>query len=320
MKAIIQIPCYNEEDSIAVCLSALPRELPGVDIVEWLIIDDGCTDRTVEVALSHGIDHVVRLHRRQGLAKAFMAGLEACLEAGADIIVNTDGDNQYRASDIPKLIQPILEGTADFVIGSRPIDSIEDFSKVKKYLQKMGSWVVRLASRTDIPDGPSGFRAMSRNVAMSLNVFDGYTYTIETIIQAGRGGWNIKFVPVHTNKSLRPSRLIKNIPHYILMAANTIVRIFMVYRPFRFFAIPGLLSFTLGVMIGFRFLYYYISKEGAGHVQSLILAALLMGIGFSLVLVGLLADLISVNRRLLEKVDLRISKVEEKIRNRDRKP
>lgn len=317
MKAIIQIPCHNEENSIAACLSALPREIPGIDSVEWLIIDDGCTDRTVEVARSHGIDHVVRLQRRQGLAKAFMAGIEACIEAGADIIVNTDGDNQYDAADIPKLVQPIIEGKADFVIGSRPIDTIEDFSKGKKYLQKIGSWVVRLASRTDIPDGPSGFRAMSRKLAMSLNVFDSYTYTLETIIQAGAGGWNIAFVPVHTNRSLRPSRLVKSIPHYVLRAANTIVRIFMTYRPFRFFAIPGLVAFGVGVLIGFRFLYFYFSGSGAGHIQSLILGAVLMGNGFLLVLVGLLADLISVNRRLLEKVDLRMGKVEEKLRSRD---
>ncbi len=317
MKVIIQIPCWNEEHTIGQTLSDLPRELPGVDIVEWLVIDDGCTDRTVEVALTHGADHVVRLHRRQGLAKAFMAGIEACLEANADIIVNTDADNQYNALDIPKLIQPIREGNADFVIGSRPINDIEDFSNVKRFLQKTGSWVVRLASRTNIPDGPSGFRAMSRDVALNINVFDSYTYTIETIIQAGTKGWNIVFVPVRTNKSLRPSRLIKNVPHYILRSANTIVRIFMIYRPFRFFAIPGLLSFAAGIIIGLRFLYFYFSYGGSGHVQSLILAALLMGIGFSLVLMGLLADLISVNRKLLEKLDLRTRKFEEKLRNQN---
>ncbi len=281
MKVIIQIPCYNEEDTIKACLSDLPRELPGVDIVEWLVIDDGCTDRTVDVAMSSGIDHVVRLQRKRGLARAFMAGIEACLEAGADIIINTDADNQYNAHDIPKLIQPIIDGKADIVVGSRSIDEIQDFSRVKKYLQKIGSWVVRIASKTDIPDCPSGFRAISRSAAKSINVFDSYTYTIETIIQAGQKGLAITYVPVRTNRSLRPSRLIKNIPHYILRSANTIVRIFMTYRPFRFFAIPGIISFFLGMLIGFRFLYFfYFTSIGSGHVQSLILAAIFLGGGF----------------------------------------
>ena len=316
MKVIIQIPCYNEEDTIKACLTDLPRQLPGVDIVEWLLIDDGCTDRTVDVAMSSGIDHVVRLQRKRGLARAFMAGIEACLEAGADIIINTDADNQYNAHDIPKLIQPIIDGNADIVVGSRHIDEIQDFSRVKKYLQKIGSWVVRIASKTDIPDGPSGFRAISRSAAKSINVFDSYTYTIETIIQAGQKGLAITYVPVRTNRSLRPSRLIKNIPHYILRSANTIVRIFMTYRPFRFFAIPGMISFFLGMLIGFRFLYfYYFADNGSGHVQSLILAALLLGGGFSLVMTGLIADLISVNRRLLEKIDWRIHQIEDKLRN-----
>ena len=249
-----------------------------------------------------------------------MAGIEACLEAGADIIINTDADNQYNAHDIPKLIQPIIDGKAEIVVGSRPIDEIQDFSRVKKYLQKIGSWVVRIASKTDIPDGPSGFRAISRSAAKSINVFDSYTYTIETIIQAGQKGLAITYVPVRTNRSLRPSRLIKNIPHYILRSANTVVRIFMTYRPFRFFAIPGMISFFLGMLIGFRFLYfYYFADNGSGHVQSLILAALLLGGGFSLVMTGLIADLISVNRRLLEKIDWRIHQIEDKLRNEKNK-
>lgn len=314
MKLIIQVPCYNEEESISACLAALPREIPGIDVVEWLIIDDGCNDRTVEIASSLSIDHVVRLPRNMGLARAFMAGIEACLARGADIIVNTDADNQYSADDIPKLILPILEGKADIVIGSRPIDDIQDFSRIKKYLQRLGSWVVRLASRTDIPDGPSGFRAMSRRAAMSINVFDSYTYTIEMIIQAGQRGWTIAHVPVHTNRSRRPSRLVKSIPHYILRSANTIVRIFMTYRPFRFFGVPGILSFSLGMLICLRFLYFYFTGNGSGHVQSLILGALLLGIGFFLTVTGLMADLISVNRRLLEKLDLRVKGIEEKMR------
>jgi glycosyltransferase involved in cell wall biosynthesis len=317
-KLMIQMPCFNEEETLGACLAVLPRKIPGIDVVEWLVIDDGCTDRTVDIALSKGVDHVIRLQRNQGLARAFMTGIEACLEAGADIIVNTDADNQYCAEDIPRLIQPILDGKADIVIGARPIDEIEDFSFIKKWLQKTGSWVVRLASRTNIPDSPSGFRAMSRSAAMSLNVFDSYTYTIETIIQAGLRGMAITYVTIRTNKSVRPSRLVKNIPHYILRAMNTVVRIFMTYRPFRFFAIPGIISFSLGMLIGLHFLYLYLAGKGSGHVQSLILAALLLGIGFFLTVTGLIADLISVNRKLLEKIDLRMKRIEERMRN-DRK-
>jgi glycosyltransferase involved in cell wall biosynthesis len=319
MKLIIQIPCYNEEETIGACLSALPREIPGIDVVEWLIIADGCTDQTVDIALSFGIDHVVKLPHNRGLARAFMAGIEACLEKGADIIVNTDADNQYCAYDIPKLIQPIIHGKADIVIGSRPIEEIKDFSRTKKYLQRIGSWVVRLASNTDIPDGPSGFRAMSRTAAMSINVFDSYTYTIEMIIQAGQKGLAITYVPIHTNKSLRTSRLIKNIPHYILRSANTVVRIFMTYRPFRFFAIPGIISFFFGLLIGIRFLFFYFAGRGSGHIQSLILAAILLSGGFFLMVTGLLADLISVNRKLLEKLDWRTKQIEEKLRNEETK-
>lgn len=262
-----------------------------------------------------GVDHIVRFHRRQGLAKAFMAGIESCLEANADIIVNTDADNQYCALDIPKLIQPILDGKAEIVVGSRSTDEIQDFSRTKKFLQKIGSWVVRLASNTEIPDGPSGFRAISKSAAKSINVFDNYTYTIETIIQAGHKGLAITYVPVRTNRSMRPSRLIKNIPHYILRSANTVVRIFMIYRPLRFFAIPGIISFLLGMVIGFRFLSLYFAGKGSGHIQSLILATLLLGGGFFLMVTGLIADLISVNRRLLEKLNWRINKIEDRIRN-----
>lgn len=314
MKLIIQIPCYNEEDTIGLSLSTLPRKLNGIDVIEWLIIDDGSTDRTVEVAMEFGVDHVVRLTRNQGLAKAFMAGIEACLEAGADIIVNTDADNQYCADDIPKLIEPILSGKAEIVVGARPVDDIKHFSSIKKYLQKIGSWTVRLASMTDIPDVTSGFRAMSKTAAMRLNVFDSYTYTLETIIQAGQKGLAITSVPVRINKNLRLSRLIKDIPDYVMRSILTIIRIFMTYRPFRFFAVPGVISFTLGMLISFRFLYFYFTGNGSGHVQSLILAALLMGTGFFLSVVGLLADLISVNRKLLEKLDWQMKKIEERLR------
>lgn len=309
MKLIIQIPCYNEEQTLGIALAALPRSLPGVESVEWLVIDDGSSDRTVGVAHAHGVDHVVRLARNQGLARAFMAGLDASLNAGADIIVNTDADNQYCADDIPKLIEPILAGHAEIVVGERPIAEIEHFSPMKKLLQKLGSAVVRIASNTDIPDAPSGFRAMSRNAAMQLNVFSEYTYTLETIIQAGQKGMAIRSVPVRTNQDLRPSRLVKSIPRYVQRSILTILRIFMTYKPFRFFAVPGAISFACGFLIGLRFLYYFITAGGVGHIQSLILAALLMGNGFFLIITGLVADLISVNRKMLEGLQYKMRQI-----------
>ena len=312
-KLIIQIPCYNEEATLGVTLSALPRKISGVDAVEWLIIDDGSTDKTIDVARAHGVDHIVRLPRHQGLARAFIAGLEASLTAGADLIVNVDADNQYCADDIPQLIAPILAGQADIVVGARPISEIEHFSPVKKLLQRLGSWVVRLASNTDIPDAPSGFRAMSRDAAMRLHVFNEYTYTLETIIQAGQKGMVVTSVPIRTNKDLRPSRLVTSIPNYIRRQVLTLLRIFMTYRPFRFFAVPGIALFSLGMLIGLRFLYFYVTQASAGHIQSLILAALLMGMGSFLAIVGLLADLISVNRQLLERVDWRVQRIEERL-------
>jgi len=311
MKLIIQIPCFNEEEALGITLAELPREIPGIDVVEWMIIDDGSSDRTVEVALSHGVDHVVRLPRNQGLAKAFMAGLEAGLKAGADIIVNTDADNQYCADDIPKLAGPIVSGEAEIVIGTRPISEIEHFSPIKKYLQRLGSLVVRLASKTEVQDAPSGFRAISRDAAARLNVFNEYTYTLETIIQAGQKNMAILSVPIRTNKDLRPSRLVKSIPSYVNRSILTIFRIFMTYKPFAFFTIPGVVSFALGGLIGLRFLYFYFTGDGTGHIQSLILGALLLGTGFFLIVVGLMADLISVNRKLLEKLNWKVQKIEE---------
>ena len=310
-KVVIQIPCYNEEESLPVTLEALPRSLPGVDAVEWLVVDDGSEDRTAEVAREHGVDHVVRLPRNQGLARAFVRGLEASVAAGADIVVNTDADNQYRADDIGKLVAPILAGEAEIVVGERPIDEIEHFSPVKKLLQRLGSWVVRVASRTDIPDAPSGFRAMTREAAMRLQVFNSYSYVLETVIQAGHKGMAITSVPVRTNPELRPSRLFGSTLGYVFRQALTIVRIFMTYRPFAFFAVPGVLTFLAGFAGGARFLYYYLAGQGGGMIQSLILSALLMGSGFFLVVVGLLADLAAVNRKLLEGVDWRLRKLEE---------
>lgn len=311
MKVIIQIPCFNEEKSLPTTLADLPRTLPGVDKIEWLIIDDGSRDRTVEVAKKLGVDHVVSFPINCGLAKAFMAGLERGLAEGADIIVNTDADNQYCAADIPKLLQPILEGKAEIVIGARPIKSIESFSPVKKLLQLFGSWVVRVASGTDVPDAPSGFRAISRKAAMQLNVFNEYTYTLETIIQSGQKGFAIQSVDIRTNGVLRPSRLVKSIPSYVRRSIVTIFRIFIVYRPLKFFMTCGAVLFTCGFLLGLRFLYYYVTAGGQGLIQSLILAALFLGAGFALFVIALVADLIAVNRKLLEKNLWHLQKIRE---------
>lgn len=310
MKLIIQIPCYNEADSLPITLKELPREATGFSKVEWLVINDGSTDGTAEIAQKCGVDHIVSFTKNQGLAKAFLAGLDACIRLGADVIVNTDADNQYMAADIPVLVAPILHGKADVVVGTRPIDEIESFSFVKKLLQKFGSGVVRFLSRTNIPDAPSGFRAMSREAAMRFNVFNEYTYTLETIIQAGQKNIAITSVPVRVNEVMRPSRLVKSIPSYLKKSIVTLIRIFVVYKPFRFFMSVGLFVFSLGFIGGLRFLYYYITDGGAGHIQSLILASILLGIGFQTMLTAFLADLLAVNRRLMEDVQYRVKKLE----------
>ena len=305
-KLIIQIPCYNEEATLGLTLAALPREVEGIDMVEWLVVDDGSTDASVKVAREHGVDHIITKSRNRGLAQAFMSGLEHCINLGADIIVNTDADNQYNADDIPKLIAPILSREAEIVIGERPIDHIAHFSQGKKLLQKLGSWVVRMASGTDIPDAPSGFRALSREAAMRINVFTNYTYTLETIIQAGRKNMAITSVPVRVNEALRPSRLVKSTASYLRESLITIVRLFMIYRPFRFFALPGFILFTLGLYPMFRFLYYFVTAapgKEVGHVPSLLFGVSFMVMGVALFIVALLGDMIAVNRMLLE--DLR---------------
>ena len=313
IKVIIQIPCYNEEETLPETLAALPRELPGVDQVEWLVVDDGSGDRTVDVAREHGVDHVVKLPRNRGLSRAFMAGIRACLEAGADIIVNTDADNQYRASDIPALVDPILNGAADLVVGARPISEIRHFSPLKRVLQRLGSWVTRILSGTEVSDAVSGFRAISRKAAMQLHVFNDYTYTVETLIQAGQKGLAVRSVPIRVNPEQRPSRLVRSTPRYVLRQATTMLRIFVTYRPFRFFAVLGTGVFLLGFLLGLRFLYFYFTASGSGHVQSVILAALLLGLGIFLFLVGLLADLVAVNRRLLEDLEARLQRMEGKL-------
>ena len=301
MKLIIQIPCFNEESSLPITLSELPKSVEGFDVVEWLVIDDGSTDKTSAVATENGVHHVVRHVQNQGLAKAFMTGLDACLSLGADVIVNTDADNQYKASDIEQLVAPILNHQAEIVIGARPISDTDHFSFLTNNLQRLGSWVVRVVSGTDIEDAPSGFRAFSADAAKKLMVFNEYTYTLETIIQAGQKNIPICSVPIGTNEVLRPSRLVRSMPSYIAQSFITIVRIFVVYRPFRFFMTLGSILFLCGTLIGIRFLWFYFAEEGAGHVQSLILASVLLGMGFQTMLIAFVADLLAANRRLLEE-------------------
>lgn len=309
MKLVIQIPCFNERDHIHETLAGLPRELPGFDAVEWIIIDDGSTDGTAEL-VEDLVDEVVRLPRNRGLAAAFRAGLDACLRRGADVIVNTDADNQYDARDIKLLVGPIVDHRADVVVGARPIVEIPHFSWSKKRLQRLGSAFVRWASSTDVPDAPSGFRALSREAAMRMNVFNDYTYTLETLVQAGQNGLSVTSVPIRVNGETRPSRLISSIPRYVMRSVETVIRSFVTYRPFRSFAVPGTLAFLIGFALGVRFLIFYVTGSGGGHVQSLILAALLLGIGFFLGVIGIVVDLIAVNRKLLEQLNYRIQAVE----------
>ncbi len=302
MKLIIQIPCLNEAETLPETLKALPRQVPGFTVVEWLVVDDGSQDKTAEVARALGVDHVVRHRRNKGLARAFITGLNESLALGADVIVNTDADNQYEAGDIPKLVAPILEGKADIVIGARPINTHKHFSLTKKLLQKLGSWVVRQVSHTDIPDTTSGFRALNREAAQRTMVFNEYTYTLETIIQAGHRKLAITSIPVRVNEVKRPSRLFHSIPSYVRQSMITIVRIYVIYRPFHFFGSIGLLFFLVGVLIGMRFLYYYMTGGGSGHLQSLILMSVLLGMGFQTVLIAFVADLFAANRKMLEEI------------------
>jgi glycosyltransferase involved in cell wall biosynthesis len=306
MKLIIQIPCFNEEATLGLTLDDLPRQIPGIDQIERLIIDDGSTDRTTAVAREHGVEHVISLPRNLGLARAFVAGIEASLAAGADIIVNTDADNQYRADDILKLIGPILDGRAAIVIGARPLAEIQHFSWSKKLLQRVGSAVVRLASNTDVADAPSGFRAFSREAAMHVNVFSRYSYTLETIIQAGQKNIPVISVPVRTNPPARPSRLVRNNWHYVTQSIGTIIRIFMSYSPLRFFVALSSAPFLLGLALILRWLVIYWIGTPRAHVPSLVAAAILLLSAVQIVIVGLVADLLSVNRKLLEDIQLRM--------------
>ena len=310
-KLIIQIPCYNEVEALPLTLAELPRELAGFDSVEWLVIDDGSDDGTADVASRLGVDHVVRLGTHRGLAEAFARGLEACLSAGADVVVNTDADNQYCSQDIPRLLAPILDGKAEIVIGARPISDIPHFGPLKRFLQRIGSRLVATLSGVEIPDAPSGFRAFTRTAARELKVFNDFSYTLETIIQAGVKGIPIVSVPVRTNGAVRKSRLFGSTWSYIWKQGITIIRIFVTYRSFLFFAMPGTVFVVGGIGLSVRYLVLVHMGQGAGHVQSVIIAALLMGSGMSLWVVGLLADLVSVNRKLLEHTEAHVHVLED---------
>ena len=310
-KLVIQIPCFNEAETIGTTVDALPKLVPGIDEIAVLIIDDGSTDDTVAVAKRHGVSHSISLQRNQGLARAYMAGLQESIRLKADVIVNTDADNQYNADDIEKLVAPILSGEAEIVVGARPISTIAHFSVMKRMLQKLGSSVVRQVSNTPVADVTSGFRAMSRSAAQQINVFSDYTYTLETIIQAGQKGMAIISVPIGVNGETRPSRLVKSIPSYVWRSVMTIMRISITYRPLRFFMRLGGIVFLVGVFIGARFLSFYLGGDGGGHIQSLILASMLMSMGFIVVITGVVADLIAVNRKLLEQTLWRLKKLEE---------
>ena len=315
MKLIIQIPCFNEEETLPGVIADLPKKIEAIDQIEYLIINDSSTDRTAEVARELGVHHIVNFKRNKGLAKVFAVGLDACLYLGADIIVNTDGDNQYNGADVEKLIQPILDGKADIVIGERPIDSIEHFSKGKKILQHLGSWVVSYASDTNLPDTTSGFRALSREAALRTNVINEFTYTLETIIQAGHQKTAIVTVPIRTNPKTRESRLFKGIGNYLKRSLPVIIRSFMMYKPLKFFMVIGFLLLIPSFLIGIRFLYYYFRGSGGGHIQSLILAAILSFASFQTIILGLIADIIAANRKLIEDVQYRIRSFESSFGN-----
>jgi len=305
-KLIIQIPCFNEAQSLPRTLADLPRQVPGFDRVEWLVIDDGSTDGTAEVARAGGADHVVRFDRNRGLAKAFMAGLDRCLALGADVIVNTDGDNQYCAADIPRLVEPLLAGRASVVIGARPVGGRRHSPPIKRWLHRLGSWVVRRLSQTDVPDAPSGFRAISRDAAMQMNVFDNYTYTLETIIQAGQKHLGVAWVPVRVNEPLRPSRLIRSVPDYVRRSLVAIVRSLVVYKSFRFFFGLGLALFLAGAAAGLWAWLRWRAAPSAPPLGALLAAGLLLLVGVQAMLAAFLADLLSVNRRLLEELQYRL--------------
>ncbi len=309
-KLIIQIPCLNEAETLPATLADLPREIAGIDTIEWLVIDDGSDDATASVARGHGVDHVIRFRAHKGLAAAFMAGLDAAVRLGADYIVNTDADNQYAGADVAALVRPLLDGTADIVIGDRNVATLRRMPLLKRWLQRLGSWVVRQVSNTRVPDATSGFRAYTREAALRQTVVSDFSYTLETIIQAGRKRMAVAHVPVATNDSTRPSRLFDSVFTYVRKSAATIVRIYTLYEPLTVFTAAGLTLVAGGFGISLRFLYFYIHGAGSGHVQSLILSAVLLIVGFQVLLIGLLADVLSANRKLTEELLYRVRSLE----------
>lgn len=317
MKLIIQIPCLNEATTLPATLEQLPRSLPGIDRIEVLVVDDGSTDGTSAVARANGVAHVVTFERNRGLAAAYKAGLDAAVKAGADIIVNTDADNQYQAADIARLIEPILGGRAELVVGDRGVASLDNFSPLKRKLQVLGSAVVGRAAELHTPDATSGFRAITREAALRTLVLSDYSYTLESLIQAGARRAAVEFVPIGINPQTRPSRLMKSIPHYIRKSGVTILRAYTMYRPLRVFATTGLLFIGLGMLPALRFVYFYVTGNRIGHVQSLILAAILIVVGFQILLIGLLADLISFNRKIVEEAVYRVRKLEAAVEARE---
>jgi glycosyltransferase involved in cell wall biosynthesis len=312
-KLIIQIPCLNEAETLPGTLRDLPRRLPGIDVIEVLVIDDGSRDDTAKVATANGVQHVVRFRRRKGLAAAFMAGIDAAVKLGADYIVNTDADNQYVGADIALLIAPLVQGEADIVIGDRNIQAISEMSSQKKRLQRLGSWVVRQVSGTQVPDTTSGFRAYTREAALRMSIVSEFSYTLESIIQAGKQKMAISHVQVRTNPRARPSRLFDSVWSYVKASSATILRIYAMYEPLKVFSYIGGTVFLLGLLVTFRFLFYYFTGEGRGHVQSLIISAVMMIVGFQVLLIGLVSDMISGSRKLLEDLLYRVRSIELKM-------
>ena len=310
MKLIVQIPCYNEEHTLPATFNDIPKQIAGVDKVEILIIDDGSTDRTVEVAKELGVDHIIINKCNRGLARTFKTGLNECLHRGADIIVNTDGDNQYAGWDIPKLIQPILDGKADVVVGDRKTSQVAHFSPLKKLLQKVGSYVVKTLSGVNVPDAVSGFRAYSRDAALQLNIVSPFSYTIEALIQSGKKHMAVASVEVETNAKTRESRLFSSIPKFIERQLTTIVRMYTMYQPLKVFVLLGAIISLIGIIPIIRFLYFYATGDGGGHIQSLVLGGTFTMLGFITFLIALLADLMNFNRQLIEQTLEKVKRIE----------
>lgn len=310
LKLIIQIPCFNEAQVLSETVSLLPKEIEGIDTVEYLVVDDGSSDETAAVARAAGVHHVVSMPGHLGLAAAYITGLEACVKQGADIIINTDADNQYQAEDIPRLLEPILKGRAVMVVGDRGVSQVADFSPVKRLLQRLGSWVIAQASGVRTPDATSGFRAITREAALRTLVLNEYSYTLETLIQAGARHMQVEYVSVRTNPQSRPSRLMRNIPHYLANSSATIIRAYTMYRPLRVFTAISVLLILLGVAGGMRYLYFLLVHQSGGHIQSLILSAIFLIVGFQVLLIGLLADLVGFNRKIMEETLYRVRRIE----------